>query len=81
MTKAQQKAFNDALIAVAKSKERKLVADLKNKRYVVMIPLSTVISSFGQFVKKVNKEVNKISGKKLAAAQNKIIKKNFKKVP
>jgi hypothetical protein len=66
MTKAQQKAFNDAYMKTVKSRDRKLVPDKKKKQYVVMVPVGTVIKNFKKFVQKVNKDlgISKSSKKK-----------------
>lgn len=58
MTKAQQAAFNKALLdTVKRSKDRRLILDKKKKRYVVMVPVETVLKNFKKFVSKVNKDL------------------------
>lgn len=57
MTKAQQDAFNDAYLKTVKSKDRKLIPDKKKKRYILMVPVGTVIKNFRKFVEKVNKDL------------------------
>lgn len=57
MTKAHQKAFNKAYLKTLKSKDRRLVADKKNKIYIAMVPISTVIKNFKVFINTVEKDL------------------------
>lgn len=58
MTKAQQKAFNKALLDTVKnSKDRKLIPDPNTGSYIVMVPVATVLKNFKKFTKQVNKDL------------------------
>ena len=58
MTKSQQAAFNKALLdTVKRSKDRRLILDKKAKRYVIMVPVATVLKNFKKFTDKVNKDL------------------------